>query len=179
MKKNILFTFFACIMICSCSSRSNIVTIPVPKGQTGDQYGGPVTLPEPAPGRLIGQVPKQALPKASVFKMSGDYSNNVAVTLGPDGNLTYFPAPTDLTPNSVPMSLGDGWYLNRQGIGPNSVFTKWTFDEYRSLPQVPSPAEIKAAVIPGARVTSFESLTITPSQASAMSPDELLKLIEQ
>ena len=31
--------------------------------------------------------------KATAFKMSGDYSNNVAVRVGKDGRLSYYPAP--------------------------------------------------------------------------------------
>lgn len=98
------------------------------------------------------------MPKATVFRMSGDYADHVAVTLNPNGSLAYFPAPTDLTANSKPYDLGDGWYLNRQGLGTNSVFTKWTFEEYRSLPSVPSQQEILNAIIPGAKVIAMSKL---------------------
>jgi len=116
--------------------------------------------------------------KATLFKMSGDYANNVAVTFGPDGNLTYFPAPTDLSAESVPAEVGEGWWLNRQGLGPNSVFTKFTFDEYRALKTVPTPDEIKAAVIPGARVTEFRRLVLPASEARGLAPKDLLKYLD-
>lgn len=108
-----------------------------------------------------------ALPKATAFKMNGDYSNNVAVTLGPDGRLLYFPAPTDIRENSAPYDLGNGWWLNRQGLSSNSVFTKWTFKEYSKLKNAPSPQEIMDAIIPGSGVTEMISLPVSISDALA------------
>lgn len=107
--------------------------------------------------------PQRVLLKATVFRMSGDYADNVAVTLNADGSLAYYPAPTDLTENSKPLDLGGGWWLNRQGISAKSVFTKYTFEEYMKMKDAPSPAEIKAAVIPGAKVTDMQQ---TPYMAS-------------
>lgn len=118
------------------------------------------------------------MPKATAFRMSGDYADRVAVTLDADGNLLYYPAVTDITAASAPVEIGDGWWLNRQGIGPNSVFTKWTFAEYRALGKTPSQAEIKAAVIPGALVEAFRQLPLTMSQAANESPASLLKYLK-
>lgn len=103
----------------------------------------------------------RSLPKATAFKMNGDYANQVGVTIGSDGKLTYFPAPTDITANSAPVSLGDGWWLNRQGLSAGSVFTRWTFEEYSKLKKVPAPEEILKAVIPGSKVESFTVLPYT------------------
>lgn len=105
-------------------------------------------------------------PNATAFRMSGDYYDNVAITLGPDGNLLYFPAPTDITADSAPLDLGNGWWLNRQGISPNSQFTKYTFAEYSSLADVPSPQQLKNAIIPGAKVTEFVELPMKFNEAS-------------
>lgn len=99
-----------------------------------------------------------AYPNATAFRMSGDYANNVAVTLAPSGELIYFPAPGDITADSEPVELGEGWWLNNQGIGPNSVFTKYTFAEYAALPSVPSIEQLKQSIIPGAKVTDFMEL---------------------
>lgn len=175
MTKKLLLGMAICAALSSCSQKSNIITIPV---SDGSQYGGPVTLPEPAPGRLIGSAPQNVLPKATVFKMTGDYADRVAVTLGPDGRLSYFPDPSDISEFSRPESLGEGWYLNRQGIGPNSVFTKWTFEEYSKLDKVPSVSEIKEAIIPGARVKEFITLPVSFNEAQDMKPSEILKLIK-
>ena len=112
-------------------------------------------------------------PMATAFRMTGDYADHVAVTVGDDGRIVYYPAPTDLTSNSAPLQIGDGWWLNRQGLGPNSVFTKWTFAEYRALKKAPTQEEIKAAIIPDARVSDFRRLDMTPSEA-ARDPHALL-----
>ena len=114
---------------------------------------------------VIGGPQANFIPKATIFRMNGPYENNVAVTLNPDGSLQYYPAPTDLTASSEPYDLGNGWWLNRQGIGSNSVFTKWTFDEYRKLKAAPSREEIKAAIIPGSGVTEILELPISISEA--------------
>lgn len=112
-----------------------------------------------------------ALPKATAFRMSGDYANNVAISIDSQGNLTYFPAPTDISAASEPISLTDGWWLNRQGIGTNSVFTKYTFSEYASLPSVPSIEELKASIIPGAKVTEVIALPYSINDASNHIPE--------
>lgn len=128
------------------------------------------TEPAPEPEikleqHITGGAPSQFIPKATIFKMNGPYENNVAVTLGADGKLTYYPAPTDLTVNSEPFELGDGWWLNRQGLGANSVFTKWTFDEYRKMKNVPSREEIMDAIIPGSGVTEIQQIPISITEA--------------
>lgn len=107
------------------------------------------------------------LPDATVFRMSGDYARNVAITLNADGTPAYYPAPTDLTPESAPLPLEDGWYLNRQGLGSNSVFTSYTFEEYMALPSAPTRQELLESIIPGARVTSFRVLPVKMSDALA------------
>lgn len=108
-----------------------------------------------------------ALPKATAFRMSGDYASNVGVTLNPDGSLAYYPDPADISIYSAPLAIGDGWWLNRQGISSGSVFTKWTFEEYAALPSVPSREEIISAVIPGAVVTEMVTLPFTLTEAAS------------
>ena len=113
----------------------------------------------------IASRPVSVILKASAFKMTGDYSNNVAVTLNPDGSFAYYPAPSDISVNSKPVDLGNGWWLNRQGLSPNSVFTRYTYEEYSKLPSVPSQQELKAAIIPGARVSDWKQLSYPASEA--------------
>lgn len=134
---------------------------------------------QPMPGNDMNSKPVYARLKATLFKMNGDYANNVAVTLGPDGELRYFPAPSDISEYSRPEEVGEGWWLNRQGLGANSVFTKWTFDEYKNLKNVPTPEEIKSAIIPGSHVTEFRQLAIPAEDARSMSPSDLLQLVKQ
>lgn len=119
-----------------------------------------------------------AVPNATIFRMSGDFADNVGVTLNSDGTLAYYPDPTDLTSLSRPLYLGNGWYLNRQGLGKESVFTSYKFDQYRELKQVPSHSEILNAVIPGAKVTEMKELPVTYSEA-LKDPSICLKYIPQ
>ena len=128
-------------------------------GEMQEIPGGPFRAPEISGG------PLRYLPNATVFRMSGDFADNVAVTLSSSGELTYFPAPTDITADSKPISLGDGWWLNCQGIGPNSVFTKYTFAQYSELPETPSLEQLKNSIIPGAKVTDMKELPIKLSEA--------------
>lgn len=107
------------------------------------------------------------IPKATAFKMSGDYADNVAITIDGNGRIVYYPAPTDLTKASKPVSLGNGWWLNRQGISANSVFTKYTFEEYCKLKTPPTQQELKDAIIPGARVIQMVQLPMSISEASS------------
>lgn len=156
-------------MLASCSSQTYVkkdaVAIGFPKStktkadtatETNQGVTRTITVTQP----MVGMIPK-----ATAFKMSGDFADNVAVSVGSDGQLTYFPAPSDISASSAPTSLGDGWYLNNQGLGENSVFTKYTFEEYSKLPEVPSVEQLKAAIIPGAKVTDMIQLPYNISEA--------------
>ena len=150
----------------ACSHKNDAVT-------TSEQ---PVVIGYPAAGQESKNLKPQAvktaetksayfIPKATAFRMSGDFEDNVAVTLNADGELTYFPAPSDITADSRPVSLGDGWWLNNQGLSPKSVFTKYTFAQYAALTEVPSPSQLKKEIIPGAMVTQFIELPFDINQA--------------
>lgn len=115
--------------------------------------------------------------KATVFRMSGDYADNVAITLRPDGTLAYYPAPSDISGQSRPVSLGNGWWLNRQGLGPGSVFTRFTFEEYARLKNTPSQKELIDAIIPGAKVIEMRRLDIPASEA-ARDPKKASELLK-
>lgn len=126
-----------------------------------------VSFPAKAQKPIGGAKPVTTLPKATAFRMTGNYADHVAITLDSQGNVIYFPAPTDITPDSAPIALTDGWWLNRQGIGANSVFTKYTFAEYAALSQVPTVAQLKEAVLPDARVTEMVTLPYSINEAGS------------
>lgn len=109
--------------------------------------------------------PVSVVLKASVFKMNGDYANNVAVAVDGNGKLTYFPDPSDINQSSCPVEVGDGWWLNRQGIGKGYKFTRYTFEEYSRLEKVPTVTELLDAIIPGAEVTELRTFDIPASEA--------------
>lgn len=165
MKRTVIFGI-AAMVLSACSHHSYIASNGMEENKGSKNvalgYSKEDKSPEMKnirkPLKITGGKYVDALPNATAFRMSGDYSNNVAVTLSPQGELLYFPAPSDITAYSAPQELVDGWWLNNQGLGPNSVFTKYTFAEYAALPDVPSPEQIKMSVIPGAKVTQFIEL---------------------
>lgn len=169
MKSNInfgIFTLLLCFFLGACSAKKEAT---VSKAEE---------VPTIYPAPLIkGGDEARALPKATIFKMNGDYADKVAITLNPDGSLAYYPAPSDITEYTKPYALGNGWYLNRQGLSPNSVFTEYTFDEYKSLKKPPTHQQLKDAVIPGSSVTEFVVLPLNQSEAVA-NPEICLKYID-
>lgn len=161
--KKIMITFMAAVCAAagmSCSHKNSGVTDNA--GNPGN--GSPAPEAVEAPVRIVGGKPAVVL-KASAFRMNGDYSDKVAVTVGNDGELIYYPAPTDITENSKPLDLGGGWWLNRQGLSANSVFTRYSFEEYSALKNVPSREKLKEMIIPGSKVTAFEILPVPASKA--------------
>lgn len=156
--KNLILLVLIGMTIISCSRKNS----PVEESAPSSVVIGTARVLRPATGS-----PAAAMPAATAFRMSGDYADNVAIGVDASGQLTYFPAPGDLSENSRPLGLGDGWWLNRQGIGANAVFTKYTFAEYMKLPAAPSPDELKDAIIPGAKVVRMEKLPYTVNEASS------------
>ena len=164
--KKLLFLLPLMILAMSCSHTVYKVKENAPTGHSYTVNSNDAQLgvaPVPATGSSY-------IPKATAFRMSGDYADNVAVTLDANGNLIYFPDPSDITADSRPIDLGDGWWLNRQGAGQNSVFTKYTFAEYAELPNVPTPEQLKNSIIPGARITQFIQLPFNAGQAQNQLP---------
>ncbi|MCM1450775.1 MAG: hypothetical protein NC102_00740 [Clostridium sp.] len=117
----------------------------------------------------VASAPLSVLPKAVIYKMNGDYAKYVPVTLSPSRDqLVSYPAPTDLSENSTPLPLENGWYLDRRGgIGPNTAFLKYTYAQYMSLSAPPSHQELMDAVMPDARVTQVRTLPMTLNAALA------------
>lgn len=157
-RQYILFTSVITLLAAGCSQKETVKSDEL----SGTSMTSEITL-RGTPYRSRGN--SEAVLKASVFKMNGDYANQVAVGVNSSGDLTYFPAPSDITQSSCPVEIGDGWWLNRQGIAKGYKFTRYTFSEYSSLKKTPSPEEILKAIIPGAEVTEFRMLDIPSSEA--------------
>ena len=107
------------------------------------------------------------MPRAVIYRMTGDATAaNVPVQVSPTGAITSFPAPADII-NQEPIALTDGYLLDRRGINDDTRFTRWTYADYSALKSAPTTAEIKAAIIPGAKPTDIHVLDMTPWQAAA------------
>lgn len=146
------------VIAAGCSHKNHPVT------ENGD--GSPDIVPITVKSsRIPDSNPVKAVLKASAFRMSGDYQDNVAIGVNPDGQISYFPDPTDISDDSAPISLGNGWWLNRQGVRKGYRFTEYTFKEYMSLPAVPGIGQLQKSIIPGAEVTDVRTFDIPASEA--------------
>lgn len=119
------------------------------------------------PARTGATIQASQMPKAVIYKTSEPCAEFVPVQFDEAGNLVSFPAPTDITDQSTPLPLADGFLLDRRGVSPYSRFTTWTWREYRALAQAPAPAEIKSHLLPDARVTEVQILPMTLNEALA------------
>ncbi len=107
-----------------------------------------------------------AIPQAVVYRTNGNFIHNVPITLSADRKeIVSFPAPSDLSVNSLPVELNDGYLLDRRGISPNTAFTTYTYDKYSAMKSAPSLNELKRAIIGGAEVVEIIVLPMTQSQA--------------
>lgn len=116
------------------------------------------------------------LSHAIIYKMSGDYADNVPVGYNSrTGQVVRYPAPSDLS-GSAPVKLRDGYYLDRRGVGSNTAFTRYTYDEYMAMKTAPTTARLKDAIIYGARVTELVEMPFTYSPGCEAMCDSLISL---
>lgn len=171
MKSLMTLTIAMATTLCGCHSVNKVTDTPQAT-DTSAMQTAELVAPE------VGGT-HSALPRAVVYKMNGDYINNVPVTVGADGQtIISYPAPTDLTPGSTPLPMDDGYYLDRRGINANTRFLRFTYEEYRALQQAPSLEQLRSAIIPQARVIDIHRLPITLNEALS-DPDQVNKLIKK
>lgn len=116
----------------------------------------------------------EALSPVVVYRMNGDYADLVPVNLNEAGTgLVSYPDPLDITPSQKPEPLVDGWYLDHRGVGTNTAFTTWTYEEYHALPKAPTQAEIMAHIKVRGAVTEVRRLG-----SGEMSYDEIINLLK-
>jgi len=97
-------------------------------------------------GQIIGSV--YALPPIVVYKMTKDYSKNVAITLSGDKKtIVSYPARTDVSEISYPTPLNKGYWLDNRGISPNTAFLSITYEEYAKLKKTPDLEELYSMII--------------------------------
>ncbi|MCM1319336.1 MAG: hypothetical protein NC217_03020 [Muribaculaceae bacterium] len=111
----------------------------------------------------------QAMPMAIVYQTDGDNAMDlVPITLSADGKtIVSYPAPSDLNEGQTPIDLGDGWWLDRRGIGPNTVFTTYTYEDYEAMKQAPSIKDLMNHIDRNAHITRMIELPITAAEAAA------------
>lgn len=141
------------IGVVGCKSGRDVTAVPA------DATTGTTTL-------IGGQRPVAALPKAIVYKTNVEVDDRVPISVDEEGGTVLsYPAPTDITGASAPIRLADGYLLDRRGISRSSRFLQLSYEEYRSLGQVPSTEELLGRVIPEARVVEIWQLPMRLSDA--------------
>ena len=131
--------------LASChSGKENVITGNLPQNPSGSSF----------------------MPKASIYRMSGDCPELVPVNVAPSGDeLISYPAPSDLLPGSEPLQLADGWWLDRRGISKNTRFTTYTYSQYRNLTEAPAPGQILQNLDPECRITDIRTLPMSLTEA--------------
>ena len=80
-----------------------------------------------------------------------DHRDQVPVLLSEDGKtIVSYPHPRDVgTPENLytPVDLGDGWLLDRRGVGPNMGFLSTTYAAYSKFELAPSATELEALLV--------------------------------
>ena len=82
-----------------------------------------------------------------VYRTKSDRSDQVPVALSSDGKILSYPHPSDVKGDVTPIELGDGYLLDRRGIGTNVAYLDFTYAEYAALQNAPSLAELEARII--------------------------------
>ena len=139
----------------SCSSKEKVVA--------GERVDAPMSVQ----AHTGASAAVAAMPEAMIYKTSVDCTGFVPVQFDANGSLISFPAPTDITDQSVPLPLAGGYLLDRRGISSYSRFTTWTWREYRALSSAPSADQIKSNLLDGAYVTEVVVLPMTLDEALA------------
>ena len=86
-----------------------------------------------------------------IYRTVNDYYNNVPIMLNEKKDrVISYPAPSDLVRDghpTLPIKLANGYLLDLRGLGKNSAFTKYTYEDYTSLDAPPSTEELLNSII--------------------------------
>lgn len=86
-----------------------------------------------------------------IYQTKGDYYLNVPVTMNEaKDKIVAYPGPADLVFEGdpvYPVRLRGTFLLDRRGIGPNTVFTSYSYEEYIALDAPPTIEELLDHII--------------------------------
>ncbi len=90
-------------------------------------------------------------PPVIVYKTKKDYYDRVPVTLSEDkSRIVGFPAPSDLKRNgeyTYPTKLKNGYLLDNRGIGKNTAFLRFTYQDYYTMDNIPTAERLYNYII--------------------------------
>lgn len=153
MKKVVAIGASALLLACGCASKKE-----QPAAEELKIVEGPA-LPIIGGGNY-------EIPRAVIYKTNGDYADKVTIQVDSKGNVISYPAPADVK-GMEPVALADGWLLTRRGVNASTVFTRYTYADYAALKTAPTLPELKAAILPDAKITEIQTLSISQSDALA------------
>lgn len=90
-------------------------------------------------------------PPAIIYKTKKDYYQNVPVTLSADKQkIVSYPAPTDIRRGdefTYPTKLNSGYLLDNRGIGINTAFLRFTYEDYYNMDNIPGVDRLMEYII--------------------------------
>lgn len=101
-------------------------------------------------------------PPAIVYKTRADYYQNVPVTLSDDKKrVISYPAQSDIRRNGefvYPTQLKNGYLLDNRGIGLNTAFLRFTYEDYFNMDNIPTAEGLMNYIIDDSPFTEFYEL---------------------
>jgi hypothetical protein len=96
-------------------------------------------------------LPVKATAPLIIYKTKANYSDKVPITLNESKNIIVsYPSPKDVFCNGIlalPQKIKKGYFLDNIGIGKNTVFTSYTFEEYSKLESAPTLEQLMKSII--------------------------------
>lgn len=87
-----------------------------------------------------------AVQRTTVYKTIGDFAHLVPITMNKNRTeIISYPAPSDLIINgklTTPTQLKKGYLLDNRGVNINTVFLKFTYEDYSKMDKAPSLEEL-------------------------------------
>lgn len=121
-------------------------------------------------------------PRAIIYKTIRDFSNNVPIVMdATKTKIVYYPAPSDVYYQgrlAKPLALKNGYWLDNRGIGINTVFTDFTYEEYSSLQNVPGLEQLYSRILEKNPMVEIIDCGIRPDISSVKEDDYWNKVVD-
>lgn len=139
MKKLLILSM---LLIGGCCAKKQTADVPPPPTPP---VAGAETLPVPTPPGIGAQA------RVVLYRTRTDVRDRVPVMLDKDGTtILSYPAPSDLQAEdglALPVELGQGWLLDRRGVGLNTAFLDISYADYAGMEEVPPLSELQDAIL--------------------------------
>jgi hypothetical protein len=88
-------------------------------------------------------------PTVIIYKTKEDYSQLVPVMLNKERTkIIQYPSRGDVKDlELMPLKLKKGFWLDRKGVGPNTAFLSYTYQDYANLPAEPNIQELFKKIV--------------------------------